>query len=164
MDYFCGIGVFHHEISMISAQQIKELREKTGAGVSEIKHALEDTGGDSRKAEALILERLGDAAGKRAGRGTSAGVVEAYIHSNARIGVLLALSCETDFVARNPGFKALAHDLAMHVAAMAPADPQALVAQPFIKDPAKTVHDLVSESIGRFGENIRVAEFARFEL
>lgn len=116
------------------------------------------------RAKALIEERLGSAAGKRTGRETGAGIVEAYIHSNARIGTLIALCCETDFVARNPEFRMLAHDIAMHVAAMAPADPAALAAQSFIRDPAKTINDLINESIGRFGENIRIAEFARFEI
>ncbi len=149
---------------MISAQAIKTLRERTGAGISEIKRALEDAGGDQTKATALIEERLGSSAGKRTGRDTSAGVVEAYIHSNARIGVLLALSCETDFVARNPAFRSLAHDIAMHIAAMAPDTTETLTGQPFIKDPGKTVGDMVNEYIGRFGENIKIGEFARFEL
>lgn len=148
---------------MISAQAIKELREKTGAGISDIKKALEDAGGDMEKAAGLIEERLGSKAGKRTDRDTGAGIVEAYIHSNAKVGVLVALSCETDFVARNPGFKALAHDIAMHVAAMAPADADTLAAQPFVKDAGKTVGDVVNESIGRFGENIRISHFVRFE-
>lgn len=164
MDCFRDIGIFHHKISMISARHIKELREKTGAGILDIKKALEDAAGDTQKAEALIEERLGRAAGTRIGRDTGAGIVEAYIHSNARIGVLLTLYCETDFVARNPGFKALAHDIAMHIAAMAPADSAVLAAQPFIKDPGKTVRDIVNESIGRFGENITIGEFSRFEI
>lgn len=148
---------------MISAQSIKELRERTGAGISDIKSALEDAEGDVPKAEVLIEERLGSKAGKRTDRDTGAGIVEAYIHSNAKVGVLVTLSCETDFVARNPGFKALAHDVAMHVAAMAPADAEVLAAQPFIKDAGKTVADVVNESIGRFGENIKIGKFVRFE-
>lgn len=149
---------------MISAQAIKELRDRTGAGISDIKKALEDAGGDSNKAAGLIEERLGKNAGKRTGRDTGAGIVEAYVHSNAKIGVLLTLSCETDFVARNPGFKQLAHDVAMHIAAMAPESNEALAGQPFIKDAGKTVSDIVNESIGRFGENIRIGEFTRLEV
>lgn len=149
---------------MISTQQIKELRDKTGAGVSDIKKALEQSGGDSIKARALIEEELGSAAGKRAGRETGAGVVEAYIHSNARIGALVELWCETDFVARNPAFKALAHEIVMQIGAMAPADAAALARQAFIKDEGKTVGDVVNEAIGRFGENIKIGNFARFEL
>lgn len=149
---------------MISAQQIKELREKTGAGISDIKKALEESEGDRGKAEMLIEQRLGAVAGKRTGRDTGAGVVESYIHSNARIGVLITLLSETDFVARNSDFRALAHDIAMHIAAMAPADAEILAGQPFIKDPGKTVNDIVKESIGRFGENIKIGDFARLEL
>lgn len=105
---------------MISAQQIKELREETGAGVSDVKKALEESGGDTARARAAIERRLGSAAGKRAGRETRAGIVDAYIHSNSRVGVLVEVFCETDFVARNPDFRALAHDIALHIAAMSP--------------------------------------------
>jgi elongation factor Ts len=194
---------------MISAQQIKDLREQTGAGISEIKKALEESNGDMDRARASIERRLGANAGKRAGRETRAGVVDAYIHSNARVGVLVELFCETDFVARNPAFVALAHDIALHVAAMnpvylsqeaVPADireaevrsceeeakksgkPAAiqeqivrgmtashfaalsLSDQEFVKDPGKTVGQMINEAIGRFGENIRVGKFVRFEL
>ncbi|OHA02829.1 MAG: hypothetical protein A3C92_01410 [Candidatus Sungbacteria bacterium RIFCSPHIGHO2_02_FULL_53_17] len=149
---------------MISAEAIKILRGRTGAGISDIKKALEDAGGDQTAAEALIEQRLGTSAGKRTGRDTTAGVVEAYIHSNTHIGVLLALSCETDFVARNPAFRQLAHDIAMHIAAMAPKDTAMLTSQPFVKDPGKNVSDIVNESIGRFGENIKIVEFTRFEI
>ena len=149
---------------MISAQQIKILRDKTGAGVSDIKTALEQAGGDLGRAEAIIAEQLGTGAGKRSGRETGAGVVDAYIHSNGRIGALAELWCETDFVARNPGFRTLAHDIAMQIAATAPADEEALLFSPFIKDEAKTVGDLVKEAGGRFGENIKIGKFIRFEL
>lgn len=106
---------------MVTAQQIKELREKTGAGISDVKHALEESGGDESRALKLIEERLGAIAGKKAGRATGAGIVEAYLHATGRIGAMVELRCETDFVARNPQFKELAHDLAMQVAALAPA-------------------------------------------
>lgn len=194
---------------MISAQQIKELREETGAGVSDIKKALEESGGDMTAARAAIDRRLGNAAGKRAGRETAAGVVDAYIHSNSRVGVLVELFCETDFVARSPAFVALAHDIALHIAAMnplylsqdaVPADIMAaerrrceeearqsgkpaliqtqiaegklksyfgalsLLDQQFVKDQDKTVITIINEAIGRFGENIKVGKFTRFEL
>ena len=106
---------------MISAQQIKELREKTGAGVSDIKKALEENEGDVARAIAAIERKLGSNAGKRASRETRAGVVDAYIHSNSKIGAMVELFCETDFVARSPDFIALAHNIALHVAAMSPA-------------------------------------------
>ena len=105
---------------MISAQQIKELRERTGAGISDVKKALEDAKGDMARARELIERKLGGTAEKKAGREIKAGLVEAYIHSNGRIGALVELGCETDFVARNPGFKELAHDIALHIAAMRP--------------------------------------------
>ena len=108
------------ENSQISAQLIKELREKTGAGVSDVKKALEEAKGDTAKALEIIERKLGGSAGKRAGRETKAGVVEAYVHSNDRLGVLVELFSETDFVARNEGFKNLAHDIALHIAAMRP--------------------------------------------
>lgn len=106
--------------SQITAQLIKELREKTGAGVSDVKKALEEANGDTARAIEIIERKLGGSAGKRAGRETTAGIVEAYVHSNGRLGVLVELSSETDFVARNPLFKELAHNVALHIAAMKP--------------------------------------------
>ena len=104
----------------ISAQQIKELREQTGVGVSDVKKALEESEGDMKKATQWLERKLGTLAVKREGRATGAGIIEAYIHSNGRVGVLLELFCETDFVARNPAFKELAHNLTLHIAAMRP--------------------------------------------
>lgn len=106
--------------SQITAQLIKELREKTGAGVSDVKKALEEANGDTARAVEIIERKLGGSAGKRAGRETTAGIVEAYVHSNGRLGVLVELFSETDFVARNPMFKELAHNIALHIAAMKP--------------------------------------------
>lgn len=157
---------------MITAQQIKELREKTGAGISDVKRALEESRGDMSKAEEIIDRTLGGSAAKRAGRETRAGVVDAYIHSNGRIGALVEVFCETDFVARNPAFKEFVHELAMHVAAMHLLHPSTgngedgstFLEQPFVKDPEKTVGQVINEAIGRFGENIRIGRFVRFEL
>lgn len=104
---------------MITAQQIKELRERTGAGISDIKKALEETKGDVEKAILAIDRKFGAAASKKAGRETKAGLVDAYVHGG-RIGVLVEALCETDFVARNPIFREFVHDIAMHVAAMGP--------------------------------------------
>ncbi len=105
---------------MITAQHIKELREKTGAGVADVKKALEDAKGDPGRALEFIQRTFGTAAEKKAGRETGAGVVDAYIHSNSRIGVLVEVLCETDFVSRTARFRALAHDIALHIAAMRP--------------------------------------------
>ncbi len=104
----------------ISAQEIKDLRERTGAGIGDVKKALEESGGDSVKAFEWLARKFGGIAAKKSSRETSAGLIDAYIHSNGRVGVLLELHCETDFVERNPAFKALAHDLSLHIAAMNP--------------------------------------------
>lgn len=149
---------------MVTAQQIKELREKTGAGISDIKKALEESEGDMKKARALIEEKFGSVAAKKSARATRAGLVDAYIHSNGRLGVLAELYCETDFVARNPAFRELAHEIAMHIAAMAPDGPDSLLLQPFVKNESKTVGDIMNEAIGKFGENIKIGGFVRFEI
>ncbi len=149
---------------MVTANQIKELREKTGAGISDIKKALEESGGDMADAVMLIEKRLGGLAGKRADREAHAGIVDAYIHSNGRMGAMIELFCETDFVARNAGFKELAHDISMQIASMDPLDEAMLLEAPFIKDQSKTVGDLIKEAAGKFGENIKIGRFARFEL
>ena len=163
----------------ISVESIKALREQTGAGIMDCKRALEQSNGDLRKAEELLRQKGMAAAAKRAGRATHQGLIEAYIHSGARIGAMVEVNCETDFVARTPDFKELAHDLAMQVAAMSPRyldassnpdgkepiPPEAcLMQQPFIKDPSKTVKDLINETVGKLGENIRVRRFVRYSL
>ena len=145
-------------------EHIKRLRDDTGASIAEIRSALEESGQDLAKAKELLRAKLGLLAGKKASRAVRAGVVDAYVHSNGRIGALVELHCETDFVARNPQFRALAHDLAMHIAAMAPNDRDSLEAQEYIKEPARNVRDVVAEAIGIFGENIKIGNFSRFEL
>lgn len=163
----------------LTVTTIKELRERTGAGIMDCKRALEETSGDLAKAEELLTQQGIASAVKKATRSTEEGIVESYIHSGGRIGVLLEVNCETDFVARTDDFKELAHDIAMQVAAMAPSyvssddvpdgeDSESaetvLMQQPFIKDPSKSVQDLVNEGIGKLGENIRVRRFTRFSL
>ncbi|QQG45367.1 MAG: translation elongation factor Ts [Candidatus Sungiibacteriota bacterium] len=148
----------------ISTGQIKELREKTGAGFSDVKKALEESGGDANEALKWLERKLGSIADKKAGRETRSGLVDAYVHSNGRIGVLVEVFCETDFVARNPQFRAFAHDLAMHIAAMRPDDQETLLAQSFVKDQDKTVGEVLNEAIGKFGENIKIGRFVHFEL
>lgn len=142
---------------------IAQLREATGAGVMDCKRALDDAGGDFEKAKKLIFERGVVKAEKRAERKTGAGVLETYVH-NGRIGVILELRCETDFVAKTDVFKALAHDLAMHVASMNPEDVDELLKQPFIKDESMTVGDLITQTIAKTGENIKLERFCRYEL
>ncbi|MBI2637852.1 MAG: elongation factor Ts [Candidatus Sungbacteria bacterium] len=105
---------------MVTAEHIKILREKSGASINECKKALEEAGGDLAKAEEILSRRLGNMAGKRMGREAKSGIVEAYVHSNGKLGVLVELFAETDFVSRNEGFRELAHDVALHIAASAP--------------------------------------------
>lgn len=145
-------------------EKIKQLRDETGASIGEIRAALAESGGEVTKAKEALRKKLGAIAERKVSRSVGAGVVDAYVHSNSRIGVLLEFYCETDFVARNAEFRALAHDIAMHIAAMAPADADALNAQEYIKDPSRRIGDIVRESIGKFGENIKIGNFARFEI
>ncbi len=149
---------------MISAEQIKQLRQKTNISIMECKKALEEANGDEKKA-LKILEKSGQTkAMKKSARGTEQGLIEAYIHSNCQIGVLLELNCETDFVAKNEQFKELAHDLAMHIAAMNPQDLKELLKQPFIKDEQRTILDLLNETVAKLGENIKIRKFVRLEI
>ncbi|PIV32008.1 translation elongation factor Ts [Candidatus Wolfebacteria bacterium CG02_land_8_20_14_3_00_37_12] len=143
--------------------QVQKIREITNAGVMECKKALEDTGGDFDKAVALIHERGLTRAEKKSERTTGAGLLHSYIH-NERVGVLLELRCETDFVARNPMFKELAHDLAMHIAAMNPTDVSDLIKQNYVKDDSVVIENLVKGVIAKLGENIRVEHFCRYEI
>lgn len=144
--------------------KIKQLRDESGASIGEIRAALEESGGDSDQAKEILKQKFGAMAERKSGREVKAGVVDAYIHANGRIGVIVELQCETDFVARNGDFRRAAHDIAMQIAATAPADHRALYAQEFIRDPARKVGDLIQELIGKFGENVKVGKFVRFEL
>jgi elongation factor Ts len=163
----------------ITTQMIKELREQSGAGIMECRTTLVGTQGDREKALAILKEKGLLKAQKKAERATGQGLVEAYIHTAGRIGSMVELNCETDFVARTDEFKELAHCLAMQVAAMAPkyiseeevpegADIEpseaCLLLQPYIKDPTRTVKDIIVETIAKVGENIRVRRFNRYEL
>ncbi len=147
----------------MTAQDIQRLRAATGAGILECKRALQDTGGDFDKAVALIGERGLVKAEKKATRTTGAGILESYIH-NSRVGVLLELRCETDFVVRSEPFRSLARELSMQIAAMDPADVSIFLAQPFIRDEKQTVNDLIKQTIAKVGENIKVERFCRYEL
>lgn len=193
----------------IAAERVKELRLKTGVGIMECKSALREAQGDIERAIAILRERGIAKAAKRAGRTAAEGMIVAYIHPGSRIGVLLELNCETDFVARNEQFQALAKDLAMHVAAMNPLyvrreevpepvleeerrilrvqtegsgkPPEVLeriiqgrlekffvetclVDQPYVKDPGRTVEQVVKEAISTIGENLVVRRFCRYQL
>ncbi len=142
---------------------VVKLREITSAGVMECKKALEDAGGDFDKAMAIIYERGITKAEKKGERATGAGLLESYIH-NERVGVLVELRCETDFVARNPMFKELAHNLAMHIAAMNPVDKEDLLKQNYVKDDSLTIESFIKSVIAKIGENIKVEKFCRYEI
>jgi len=148
----------------ISAQQIKDLREKTQAGFADCKNALEEAGGDMKKAEEILRKKGFEKAAKKSDRETGQGLVESYVHQTGKVGVLVSLLCETDFVARTDEFKSLAHEVAMQVAAMNPKDTAALLKQEYIRDGSKTINDLVTEAIAKLGENIQIGEFKRSEI
>lgn len=190
-------------------EQIKALREKTGVGIVEVKKALEAAKGDEEQAIRILRESGAAKAVKKTDRETKEGAVAIYLHSNGRVGAMVKLYCETDFVSRNEAFQALGRDIAMHVAAMSPSvtDPKdvseeavakereiweeqlrqegkpeemfgkilegkekkfreenALLSQPFVKDPSLTVQDVLTEGVQKMGENIQIGEFARFEV
>lgn len=165
---------------MASAEEVKRLRELTGAGVMDCKRALDEAGGDVEKAAAILKERGIARAEKKAGRETGQGLIEAYIHAGGRIGVLVEVNCETDFVARTDTFKNLAHDIALQIAgipttlavtedelppdAEGPVEETVLMKQAFIKNPSQTIEQLVKEAIAQTGENIRIRRFTRYEL
>ena len=196
-------------MSQVSAQQVRELRERTGAGMLDCQKALTQAAGDMEKAIQILREKGLATAQKKAARVSSQGLVASYIHAGGKIGVLIEVNCETDFVARTPEFQELVRDLAMQVAAANPRwvrreevpaavveaerniyraqaaasgrpahvvdkivegklekffSETCLLEQPFIKDPDRTVHQLVTDAVARIGENIVVRRFARFQL
>ena len=163
----------------VSTDAIREVRDRTGAGIMDVKRALEASDGNLEQAEAALREKGIAKAASKTDRITAEGVVESYIHAGNRIGALVELNCETDFVARTPEFVELAHNIAMQVAAMnplyvtreeIPADEDrkpeeiSLMEQAFIKDTSKSIGDLVLEVRARVGENVRVSRFIRFGL
>jgi len=143
---------------------VKKLREKTGFSVIECKKALEGTGGDEAAAEEVLQKRGAEIAEKKSERQTKSGLISSYIHSNQKIGVLLQLDCETDFVAKNESFKELSHNICLHLAAVGAQNNEELLSQPFVMNPEKTIQDLINETVGRLGENIKLNRFVRFDL
>ncbi len=174
----------------VTTAMIKELRESTGAGIMDAKRALEENDGNIEKARDYLRQQGLAKAGKKADRAAKEGLVDTYIHAQGRIGAMVEVSCETDFVARTDDFKALAKDISMQVAAMSPryvsvdqvsegdwaelerefgdrdAATKAVVLseQAFIKDAKKSINSLVTDAIAKLGENIVIRRFARFEL
>ncbi len=163
----------------ISISNIKELRGQSGAGIMDCRNALVETEGDIGKALEVLKQRSLFKAENKSRRSTSQGLIETYIHTGGRIGAMVELNCETDFVARTDEFKELAHNLAMQVAAQDPLciseeqvpedadmEPQiaCLLLQPYIKNPEQTIQEIISETVAKTGENIKVGRFVRFEL
>lgn len=163
----------------ISVDTIKSLREETGAGIMDCKKALIEANGDSMIANGLLKKKGLAIVQKKAGRTASKGLIESYVHGGGRIGVLIEVNCETDFVARTDDFKELAHNLAMQVVAMDPtyisnndipqgeeteANQTCLLLQPYIRDQQLIVQDIINEVIAKVGENIQVRRFVRYEL
>lgn len=163
----------------ITTEIVKDLREKSGAGIMDCRNALKSTDGNMEKALEILKEKGLLKAQKKAERATGSGLVECYVHTAGRIGAMVEINCETDFVARTDLFKDLAHCIAMQVAAMAPVcvskenapeggeaipDEDCLLLQPYIKDPTKLIKDVIAETIAKTGENIKVRRFSRYEL
>ena len=149
---------------MVDINLLKKLRSVTQAGIADCRAALEASNGDYKKAKEWIRSRGLEKAAKKEGRETSEGLIEAYIHQNGRVGAMIEILCETDFVARTDEFKNLSHEIAMQVAAMNPKDVPALLKQEYIRDSSKTVENLVKEAIAKLGENIVIKKLQRFEI
>lgn len=170
----------------ITVDDIKNLREATSCGVIECKKALEEAGGDFDKAKAILRKRGLELAAKKGSRAASEGRIEAYIHSGAKIGVIVEVNCETDFVASNEDFTKLTKDIAMHIAATSPSyvrredvpeevlaeqkdaekyiKESVLMEQPFVKDPSKSIQDCVNAIISSIGENVSIRRFVRYKV
>lgn len=149
---------------MFPIDKVKQLREETGISISECKNVLQEAGGNLEKARELLRQRGKQIAAKKKVREVGEGIVEAYVHPTCKTAAMIDVRCETDFVARSEGFKKLAHELAMQAASMAPESVEELLSQPYIRDPGKTIRDLVTESIAKIGENIVIKRFSRFEI
>ncbi|MFH1956286.1 MAG: translation elongation factor Ts [Patescibacteria group bacterium] len=150
-------------MSKITSQQIKDLREKTNISVMACKKALEEANGDMAQALEILKKEGFKVAEKKSERALRAGIIDAYVHSNKQAGVIIETRCETDFVAKNNEFLSFTHDVAMHITASLPKDAEELEGQPFIKDPSKTIGDYKKEMIQKFGENIEITKFIRYD-
>lgn len=148
----------------ISIESVKKLREQTNAGVLDCKKALKEVGGDYKRARDLLKQKGVEIAQKKAERKMGEGLIEIYVHPGGRVGSMLEIVCETDFVARNAGFKKLAHELVMQIASMNPSTLEVLLNQDYIRDSQKKIKDLITEAIAKFGENIRIKRFVRYEV
>jgi elongation factor Ts len=149
---------------MTTTEEIKALREETGLSIMQCRQALEEAGGDKAKAIELLKKKGAEIASKKSDRTLGAGAVAAYIHAGDTVGAMVELYSETDFVAKNPEFKAVARDIAMHIAAMKPADVGELLQQNYIKGSGETIGDIINNTIQKFGERTEIGKFTRFSI
>lgn len=149
---------------MVDINLLKKLRNETLVSLADCRKALEDSKNDYKKALGVLRKSGLEKAAKKSDRETSQGLIESYIHQNGRVGALVEVLCETDFVARTDVFKRLVHEMCMQAAAMNPKDVKALLKQEYIRDGSKTIEDLIKEAIAKLGENIVVKRFQRFEI
>lgn len=147
----------------IQIEKIKKLREETEISIAECKKALEEAEGDIEKAKKILKKRYGELAKKRREKETKEGIIEAYIHPTKKIGAMIQLHCESDFVAKSEDFKKLAHELCLQIAAIDPKEIP-LLEQNWIRDETKKIKDLIAEYIAKFGENIEIKKFVRFQI
>ena len=152
------------QLKKIDPKEVQRLRAETNAGVMDCKRALEDAQGDYEKAKGLLKERGLARVAKKSDREAKEGAIASYIHAGGRVGALVEIASETDFVARSEEFQTLALEVAMQVAAMAPADIDELLAQSYIREPSKTIKDLVTTLAAAVGENVSVRRIQRFAL
>ena len=149
---------------MVDINLLKKLRQETGVSIADCRKALEEADNNYDKAKENLRKSGLEKAAKKSERATSQGVIDAYIHAGGRVGSLIEVSCETDFVARTNEFKELTHEIAMQVAAMNPASVEELLQQDYIRDASKTIGDMVKETIAKIGENIVIKRITRFEM
>ena len=152
------------KITNISVKDVKKLRGETGAGVMDARKALIEADGDATKAKEILKTKGTEAMAKKADRATSQGLIETYVHAGGKVGSMVYLACETDFVAKTDEFKTLVKEISMQVAAMNPKDVDELLEQEYIRDPGKTVKQLVGETIAKTGENVQIKRITRFAL
>jgi elongation factor Ts len=145
-------------------QDIKKLRDETGAGILEVKQALEKAEGNYESAKGMLMEKVASKAAKKADRETKDGLVEAYIHAGGKVGSLIAIACETDFVAKTDDFRKLAHEIALQVCSEDFANIEELLASEYIRDPGKKIQDIINETIAKVGEKIEVKQFVKFNV
>ncbi len=143
---------------------VKKIRQETGLGIMEIKSAIEEASGDEVKAKQILKEKGFKKAESKTERETHQGRVATYTHSTGKIGVMVELQCETDFVAKHEDFVGLTKDICLQIAAMNPETVEDLLKQEFIKDSSKTIEEMIKTLVAKFGENMKLTRFARFEI